>query len=349
MSTAAPKVSVVMASYNHEAFVREAIESVLSQSYQDFELVITDDGSTDGTVKAIQGVADPRIRLNVFGENRGACVAVNDALTRARGNYIAVLNSDDYFLPGKLEKQVAFLDANPGVGAVFGLPQFINQHGELLGNNKHFFSELFTDKNGSRAEWLRRFFYTGNCLCHPTVLIRKACYDVIGTFDPLLMQLPDLDLWVRLCSRYDIHVLPEQVTAFRILDGEQNTSASNPEKLARCAWELSSVLGRYTECPQDLLREVFRDSPFEDARRTPLMTLAMEAIERGQPGYAPFGFNLLMGCLKTQPDLLPVGDYFRLVGRHDPASAEFFRYGHQWLKRSRTVSALRKFRRWCSL
>ena len=112
MQAGTPKVSVVMASYNHEAFVREAIGSVLNQSYQDFELVITDDGSADGTVKAIQSVSDPRIRLNVFKENQGACAAVNDALARARGDYIAVLNSDDYFLPGKLEKQVAFVDAN---------------------------------------------------------------------------------------------------------------------------------------------------------------------------------------------------------------------------------------------
>ena len=80
-----PRISVVMPSYNHAAFVREAIESVRTQSYQDFELVITDDGSRDGTVAAIRSVHDSRVRLRVFTENQGACVAMNDAIIAPGG------------------------------------------------------------------------------------------------------------------------------------------------------------------------------------------------------------------------------------------------------------------------
>lgn len=345
MSTKIPRVSVVMASYNHESFVREAIESVLSQSYQDFEMVITDDCSADGTVNEIQSVPDSRIRMNVFTENRGACAAVNDALSRARGEYIAVLNSDDYFLPEKLDKQVAFLDANHGVGAVFGLPRFIDERGNLFSGKGHPFQSLFTDKNGSRVDWLRRFFHNGNCLCHPTVLIRKGCYEKVGTFDPLLMQLPDLDLWVRLCIHYDIHVLPAQLTAFRILDREKNTSAGTPARLARCAWELPSVLNRFLACSDEQLSAILDVSCDKASAGALRVALAMAAIRRDEPGYKLFGFELLRDCLKEQPDLLSSPEYFRLVGFHDPAAAEFYRYGHRFLKNNRWVAELRRLRR----
>ncbi|MBP7661472.1 MAG: glycosyltransferase family 2 protein, partial [Burkholderiaceae bacterium] len=106
----APRVSVVIASYRHAAYVRECLASVLEQSFQDFEIVITDDGSGDGTVNAIRSVHDARIRLEVLPVNRGACVAMNHSLSRARGSYIAILNSDDMFLPGRLQAQVEFLD-----------------------------------------------------------------------------------------------------------------------------------------------------------------------------------------------------------------------------------------------
>ncbi len=102
-----------MPSYNHAAFVGEAIQSILEQSFQDFEIVVTDDGSRDGTPDVIRKFPDRRIKLEVFPENRGGVIAGNSAIRRASGKYIARLNSDDFFLPGKLEKQVAFLDANP--------------------------------------------------------------------------------------------------------------------------------------------------------------------------------------------------------------------------------------------
>jgi len=337
-----PKVSVVMASYNHEAFVREAIESVLSQSYQDLELVITDDGSSDGTAKVIQSVPDPRIRLYVFKENQGACVAVNDAIARASGEYIAVLNSDDYFLPGKLERQVAFLEAHPEIGAVFGLPLFVDERGARFHNRRNPFVGLFTDQNRSRIEWLRHFFYHGNSLCHPTILIRKSCYDAVGLFDPLLMQLPDLDLWIRLCRKCEIYILPEQLTGFRILDREKNTSAPNTERLARAAWETNTVLEHFAGFSDGELQAILSGSRFLIEGRPLRIVLAMEALALGKPGYKPFGLNLLRRCLMEHPNAMPAGEYFQLVGRHDPFSTEFFRREHQWLKRSRFVSALRQ-------
>lgn len=342
-----PKISVVMSSYNHAAFVREAIESVRAQSLQDFELVITDDGSRDGTVDAIRSVNDSRIRLNVFAENQGACVAANEAIGRARGEYVAMLNSDDYFLPGKLERQAAFLDAHPEIAAVFGQPAFVDQRGRPFRNPSHPLVQLFTDENRPRHGWLRHFFYQRNTLCHPTVLIRKACYDHVGLFDPLLMQLPDLDLWVRLCAAHEIHVLPEKLTAFRILDQERNVSAPRAATRARHAWEMSQVLEHYAALPDADLRAIFAPELTEAGATSPRIALALAAIKAGKPGYAPFGLNLLRACLRANPGALSYAEYFRLVGEADPLSAEFFMRDHQWFKRSRLMAAVRRLARWC--
>ena len=125
----APRVSVVIASYEHEAYVGESIGSVLAQSWQDFEVVVTDDGSRDATAQRVREIDDPRVSLEVFERNRGACVALNHGVRRARGEYVAILNSDDVFEPDKLALQVEYLDANPQVGAVFAWPSVVDERG----------------------------------------------------------------------------------------------------------------------------------------------------------------------------------------------------------------------------
>jgi glycosyltransferase involved in cell wall biosynthesis len=339
-----PKISVVIAAYNHAPFVRQAIESALTQSGPELEVVVTDDGSRDGTVDAIRAIADPRVRLNALPQNQGACIAFGDAVRRARGEYVAVLNSDDFFLPGKLERQSAFLDAHPEIGAVFGLPGFVDERGQPFTNPSHSFARLFTAENRPRREWLKQLFFGRNCLCHPTILIRKACYDRVGLLDPLMMQLPDWDLWVRLCAEYEIHVLPEKLTAFRILDRERNTSAPSRERLARAAWETAMVLEHYAALPEAELRAILVDEP--NADRSPKVQLALAAIRVAKPGYVPFGLALLRSCLRADPGCFPVAEYFRLVGDGDPFGSEFRSFEYQLLRRSRLRRALRRCVRW---
>ena len=98
-----PKVSVIIPAYNHALFVGPAIRSVLDQTYQDFEIIVTDDGSRDKTVERIEGIKDRRIKLFRFSKNRGAALAVQNCLDHSSGEYIALLNSDDLFQPKKLE------------------------------------------------------------------------------------------------------------------------------------------------------------------------------------------------------------------------------------------------------
>ena len=127
-----PTVSVLIPSYNHEKFVRECIQSVLNQTFQDFEIIITDDGSTDHTTDVIESFDDPRIKLFKFHKNQGATVAANNCIRHATGKYIAMLSSDDAWYPQKLAVQVKYLDTHPKVAVVFGKVDWINEFGDLI-------------------------------------------------------------------------------------------------------------------------------------------------------------------------------------------------------------------------
>jgi glycosyltransferase involved in cell wall biosynthesis len=239
-----PKVSVILTSYNHAEFIKDAIESVLNQTFIDYELIIWDDSSSDNSWEIIKSYKDPRIKAfrneqNMIGKY------INKALEVASGKYIAVHHSDDVWETEKLKKQVAFLDANPKYGAVFTLAEIIDHKGARLTDNGNFFCTIFNQENRSRYRWLNYFFYNYNCLCHPSVLIRKECYKTVGYYDKRYAQLPDLDLWIRLCMRYDIHILQEKLVKYRVLKDEANASGRRPESHRRTKYEFIKILRNY--------------------------------------------------------------------------------------------------------
>lgn len=293
-----PLISVVVASYNHGAYVEDCLRSALDQVVPaDLEIVVTDDGSSDDTVTRIQALQDPRIRLHVLPHNRGACIALNDAILRARGAFIAVLNSDDYFLPGKLAQQLQYLQAHPRVGAVFGLPAFINEQGQVYDDPRHRDHKAFVAGERSRFQWLRHFFDQGNALCHPTVLVRREVYQRIGLYDPRLAQVPDLDMWIRLASHTPLHVLAQPLTAFRVRDGLQNASAGRPEVIVRDAWERARILRHYLDLSDQDLLQVFPE--FAGSGEPFRLQLARYALTLPYPFFHRFAldawFDLLPG------------------------------------------------------
>jgi hypothetical protein len=149
------------------------------------------------------------------------------------------------FLPDKLEKQVAFLDSHPEVGAVLTQAHIIDEDGKPFSDRNHFYYDIFTQPNRTRQEWLHDFFYRGNCLCMPSALIRRECYEVIGYPDKRLHQLPDFDLWIRMCFRYELHIFQEKLTLFRVRANEANASGNRPEAHIRTSYEFIKVLRHY--------------------------------------------------------------------------------------------------------
>ena len=289
----APKVSVLVKAYNHAPYVRQTIESVLGQSFQDFEIVVTDDGSTDATLDVLRGFDDPRIRLEALPRNLGISAAMNATIARASGRYLAILNSDDWALPDRLGKQVAFLDAHPDVSLVFGLPAPVDEAGGPTAPFCDFRSPLaFPDF--SRRTWLRRFFFEGNCLCAPTAMIRREAYDAAGSYDARLTNLQDLDMWVRmLIAGHRIHLLPDELTAFRIRAGSANMSAPRPDSLLRHRFETTRILRHFAALDAEGFDEVFGDDPV-DARRSDPVALRVAELARRIPAAEYQNFALEM-------------------------------------------------------
>ncbi len=220
-----PAVSVIMATFNHASFVTESIESVLKQRDANFEFLIADDGSSDLTRDVIASIKDDRIRFFPNEQNRGACIVTNELIERARGEYIALINSDDcWSSPEKLAYQVRILRENPLVGACFGRANFVDEGGKEINKGSVPSATIFDQENRSQGRWLRKFFEYGNCICHPTMLIRRACYGQLGMYNNRLRQLPDYDMWVRLVRRYDIFISDLKLVNFRILPGENVSS-----------------------------------------------------------------------------------------------------------------------------
>jgi glycosyltransferase involved in cell wall biosynthesis len=312
-----PKVSVVVKSYNHAPYVAQTIESVLDQSFQDFEIVVTDDGSTDGTPDVVRQFQDPRVKLDVLPRNHGISIAMNSVLARARGEYIAILNSDDYALPGRLERQVAFLEDRPDISALFGLPQAVDEEGHERAPFNDFDRPLaFPDFN--QATWLNSLFFKGNCLCAPTAMIRRSVYEFVGHYDPRLTNLQDFDMWIRMLkSGHRFFLLPERFTAFRIRNGHKNMSAPRSDSRLRHAFELTRILKQYSSMEPELLLQVFSSEMARAGIETgirPELLLAHMALTVRSPAYGLFALQLLFDKAEGIDDFDRLRD---LTGRLD--------------------------------
>jgi len=236
-----------MPAYRHERYVGLAIESILGQTRGDFELLIADDCSDDLCYEVIRSYDDPRIHAVRLEHRSGVSVALNASLARARGTYIAFCASDDLWLPEKLERQVAFLQAHGDIGAVFCRPWQIDPDGARVDDAAHPLGRVFAQ--ASRTNWLAAFFFSGNCLCAVTPLLRGEAMRAIGPFNPLLLQLQDLEYWIRFASRYEIHLSGERLAEYRVVADASNLSALTPERFARVLYETYQVLKLYARGP----------------------------------------------------------------------------------------------------
>lgn len=266
-----PTVSVVMATFNHANFVTQAIESVLEQKGVDFEFLIADDGSTDQTRAAVALSNDKRIRFFPHEENRGACIVTNELIGCASGEFIALINSDDYWsTPEKLSYQVEVMRGNPGIGACFGRARFVDKSGREIDKALLPSGTIFDQENRSQGQWLRHFFDLGNCICHPTILIRRSCYDEIGMYNNRFRQLPDFDLWIRLVKSYGIFISDRDLINFRILPGENVSSWTINNSIRTINEQLLIAENFFDGVSRDQLIEgfsdllVFKDIPTEE-------------------------------------------------------------------------------------
>lgn len=306
-----PRISVILSSYNHERYIAEAIQSVLDQSYQDFELLIYDDGSDDQSAEIIRSFHDARIHLFLYEKNRGALEAAREAFSAASGEYIAVHHSDDVWKKDKLQKQVAFLDAHREYAACFTLVDFIDERSQMYDLSEgHVYLTVFQQENRSMAQWLRNFFEAGNGLCHPSLLIRREMYAKYGLLEQnALFQLPDAVMWVKLlCGGEKLYVYQEKLTCFRLRRNfhHLNTSAESPANTMRTNFEYLTLLEVFLRIPEELFQEAFPEyAPYVldgDIR----FAFGKLCIASELPAFRVFGLNLLhhLVCMPKTADTL---------------------------------------------
>ena len=312
-----PTLSVVMSSYNDAPFIAQAISSVLTQSYADFEFLIVENGSTDESLHIITTFRDPRIKVQVFPVNQGGVQGINAAIAQATGEYVALLNSDDYFLPDKLRLQVQRLNSEPAIGAVFGKCRIITEQDTPHPNPDH--NAFFRNRHLDRYGYLRYFFFHGNCLCHPTAMIRRELMSRVGPFDTRLRRMPDLDYWLRILLRSDIAVIDTELAAHRFMDDASNESGARPEVWAANAWEYTAILHHYLALDEQTFERTFhKDLPSRllgsHDRRVQLGKLATTA--KHVSGHA-FGLRLLYEALTDHASGITASEIHELMGRLD--------------------------------
>jgi len=221
-----PLVSIILTSYNQGQYIKQCIESILEQSYTNFELIISDDCSTDNSLEIINSFRDERIHLNVSENNKGTTMLnLESCIHMGNGKYIAVAHSDDLWDKHKLEKQLFLLENRPEFGAVFTLAERIDTDNIIIEND----NSLFVDFNGTQAEWLNCFFYKYNILCHPSVMIHRDIYQSIMkkfTGAVSYRQLGDFLIWIELVKQKQIYVLPEKLMRFRIHENSMSSVLS---------------------------------------------------------------------------------------------------------------------------
>jgi glycosyltransferase involved in cell wall biosynthesis len=202
-----PRVSVVMAVHNGERFVAEAIESLRTQTFEDFELVVVDDGSTDATPRIVAALAaaDDRIRLHSQ-SNTGYPEALNVGWRLARGEYVAILDADDLAEPARLERQVAYLDEHPEVGVVGGSLLLVT------GDGRPFYVAAYPTEAADVLAGLQTHCPVG----HTAVLMRRAILEEMGGYRSSIPVAEDYDLWLRVSERYPIVNLRDIVGRYRI-------------------------------------------------------------------------------------------------------------------------------------
>jgi glycosyltransferase involved in cell wall biosynthesis len=254
-----PAVSQVVISYNHERFVEECLASVARQTFDDFELVIVDDCSTDRTVQRIEAwLGDNTMdtmdaRLVVNERNLGVCASCNVAMRQCRGEFVSIISADDYYEPDRIERQYRFLaDLEPSTAALFSNGRVVDEHGREIGVTS---PAAAPPADGRIFERL----IDGNFITAPTVLARRSAVEEVGGYDESLAY-EDYDMWLKLADRYEFRFLPGLVVNTRVVP---NSMSRNPafapavnESRVRL---LLKWLGRDRRTDEVILRRAWRN------------------------------------------------------------------------------------------
>ncbi|WP_343704632.1 glycosyltransferase [Chitinophaga sp.] len=227
-----PAISVILPVYNSAAYLAATMESILSQTFGNFELIVINDGSTDNSASIIRSFTDSRIRY-LEQPNSGLVATLNRGIAEARGQYLARMDGDDICLPQRFAKQAAWLDAHPQTAVVGCFVTFINEKGEETGAWPE-------DRANYTAAQIRQALPYLNCMAHPGIMARTAAMRQYG-YNPAQRHIEDYDLWLRMQANGEVmEKVPEALLLYRV-HGTSITSHHLKKKNVfykhfRCKW-----------------------------------------------------------------------------------------------------------------
>ena len=208
-----PEVSVVIAAYNAERYVHEAIQSVLDQTFDNLEVVVIDDGSTDDTLDIIRQFRSPRVRVFAM-ENAGQTTAKNRGIRESTGRFVGFCDADDRWHPEKLEKQLPLFDASENVAVVYSSESSIDHAGNVLPDR------VDASLRGRVVDAL----FLENFVPFGSALVRRECLLKVGAFDEDLRMGIDWDLWLRIAAHHDFECVPDSLYVYRKWPGQMSTN-----------------------------------------------------------------------------------------------------------------------------
>jgi len=229
-----PAVSVVLPAYNCEKYIAKAIESVLHQTFTDFEFIIINDGSSDRTEEIIKSFSDPRILYQVNNINKGLVYTLNKGIDNAKGRYIARMDGDDIALPERFKKQFEYLQLNKEVDILATVVTLIDEN-EIVSGTWH------SDINNVSAKDIRKKLPKDNCIAHPSIMGNSSVFRKYK-FNQTQSSGEDYDLWLRMAAdNIIIHKLSEPLLKHRIL-----TSSFTRTRHQNVFWKIAKIKTRFS-------------------------------------------------------------------------------------------------------
>ena len=206
------EVSIIIPTYNSAKYIPDAINSILNQTFKDYEIIIVDDGSTDNT-REILNKYNSKIRY-IYQENKGPSAARNIGIKNAKGKYIAFLDADDIWLPDKLQRQMKLFANESSVSFVYTSSYIMNENGFILRKMQCY--------NRSRRKILNELYLSKSIGNTSSTIIKKECFDKVGLFDETLTVAEDWDMWLRICQRFRFKCIDEPLVMTREYEGSQS-------------------------------------------------------------------------------------------------------------------------------
>lgn len=219
-----PMVSVVMSVFNGKAHMKEAVDSILNQTFSDFEFIIVDDDSTDGSSEILDKYSkkDERIKI-IHQKNTGLTKALNIGISQAQGEFIARMDDDDVSLPDRFEKELEYLNDHPDVALVSCFAKVINEKGEIVGEHKPPIDH----------ETIKKMSFFSGQICHPAVMFRKKIFDELGGYNEKFRYAQDYELWFRFIGKSAVANIPDFLFLWRA--SKHGISSKNKNEQRRFA------------------------------------------------------------------------------------------------------------------